>query len=131
MEYTIKTVCNRLNVTVHTVRHYCDEGLVPNLRYDAHGNRLFDEQSIHWLDTALHLRHSGCSIPEIRHYFDLCLQGESGLEERIQILVDLQEQAQKDLALAKRRLDCITNKIQQCQDALAGKRKDDANPLNL
>ena len=30
MDYTIKDACQKLNLTVHTVRHYCDTGLVPN-----------------------------------------------------------------------------------------------------
>ena len=34
MNYTIKHVCEELHLTVHTVRHYCDMGLVPNLTLD-------------------------------------------------------------------------------------------------
>ena len=46
MNYTIKHVCTELGLTVHAVRYYCDMGLLPNLRHDEHGNRLFDEKSI-------------------------------------------------------------------------------------
>ena len=75
MDYKIKDVMNKLNLTVHTVRHYCDMGLVPNIRYDKHGNRIFDEQSINWVKAASFLRASGMSISEVKHYFDLCQQG--------------------------------------------------------
>ncbi len=44
-------------------------GLVLNLCHDSNGNRLFDEESLHWLQGAKFLRASGLSIPEIRHYF--------------------------------------------------------------
>lgn len=46
MDYTIKDMCKKLNLTVHTVRHYCDMGLVPNLRHDKNGNRIFNEGSV-------------------------------------------------------------------------------------
>lgn len=40
MDYTIKNMCQKLDLSVHTVRHYCDMGLVPNLRHDKNGNRI-------------------------------------------------------------------------------------------
>ena len=67
MDYTIKDVCKKLNLTVHTVRHYCDSGLVPNLRHDKNGNRIFDEESINWLQGAKFLRASGLS-DKIAHF---------------------------------------------------------------
>ncbi len=130
MEYTIKHVCNELQLTVHTVRHYCDMGLVPNLKCDAHGNRIFNEESINWLRAAAFLRASGLSISEIKHYFDLCQKGASTIKDRQKILLDLRIQAEKDLEAAQRRIDCLTDKINLCQDVMDGKCDDECNPLN-
>lgn len=130
MDYTIKDACKKLDLTVHTVRHYCDTGLVPNLRHDKNGNRIFDDESINWLQAAKFLRASGLSIPEIRHYFDLCQQGISSIQERTSILIKLRDRSQKELEMMQLRIDCLTDKIEQCQNVIDSNGTDDSNPLN-
>lgn len=130
MDYTIKHVCTELNMTVHAVRYYCDMGLVPNLRYDKNSNRLFDAESINWLRAVGFLRGSGMSIAQIKHYFALCLQGSATLEERKDILVQLQQQSEAELAAAQERVLCLGEKITSLQEAIEGKHPDDCNPMN-
>ncbi len=130
MDYTIKDVCRKLNLTVHTVRHYCDMGLVPNLRHDKNGNRIFDEESLNWLQAAKFLRASGLSIPEIRHYFSLCRIGKSTIEERKNILIKLKSDSEQELAAMQRRIDCLSDKIAHCQNVIDTDGEDDCNPLN-
>lgn len=130
MDYTIKDMCQKLNLTVHTVRHYCDMGLVPNLRHDKNGNRIFDEESINWLQGAKFLRASGLSIPEIRHYFDLCQMGRSSLKERTDILIKLKSESEKELAELQNRIDCLSDKIAHCRNIIDTDGEDDCNPLN-
>jgi DNA-binding transcriptional MerR regulator len=130
MDYTIKSVCKDLNMTVHTVRHYCNMGLVPNLCHDKNGNRIFDEESINWLKCVSFLRASGLSIQEIKHYFTLCLEGKSSINERYEILCNLKERTAKDLEFAQLRMKCITEKVSHYQDIISGKCDDDLNPLN-
>lgn len=96
MEYSIQEVCKRLSLTVHTVRYYCDKGLVPNIRRDKNGNRLFDEQAVNWLQAAVFLRCSGLSVAEVRHYFTLCRQGSATVPERYQILSELQQKTEQE-----------------------------------
>lgn len=130
MEYTIKDACKNLDLTVHTVRHYCDSGLVPNLRHDKNGNRLFDEESLNWLQAAKFLRASGMSIPEIRHYFILCQGGKSTIRERQDILIKLKNQSKQQLDELQIRIDCLSDKIEKCQAVIDTDCKDDCNPLN-
>jgi len=130
MDYTIKDMCKKLHLTVHTVRHYCDMGLVPNLRHDKNGNRIFDEESLNWLQGAKFLRASGLSIQEIRHYFTLCQQGISSIQERMDILIQLKMQSQKELESMQTRIDCLTDKIAHFQNIIDSNGEDDCNPLN-
>lgn len=130
MDYTIKDVCKKLNLTVHTVRHYCDSGLVPNLRHDKNGNRIFDEEAINWLQGAKFLRASGLSIPEIRHFFSLCQMGKSSIEERKDILINLKSKSENELALMQQRIDCLSDKIAHFQNVIDNDGEDDCNPLN-
>lgn len=130
MDYTIKDMCKKLDLTVHTVRHYCDMGLVPNLRHDKNGNRIFDDESLNWLQAAKFLRASGLSIQEIRHYFSLCQLGKSSLKERTDILRKLKSESEKQLAELQIRIDCLADKIEHCQQVIDGDGNDDCNPLN-
>ena len=107
----IKDVMKQLNMTVHTVRHYCDTGLVPNLRYDKNGNRIFNEESVNWLMCARFLRDSGMAIADIRHYFELCQEGEKTFDERYRILKELEEKTKKELEEVQKRYDCIEEKL--------------------
>ena len=130
MNITIKDVCKTLDLTVHTVRHYCDMGLVPNLQHDKNGNRIFNEESLHWLQGAKFLRASGLSIPEIRHYFSLCQMGKSTLRERTDILIQLKSESEKELVSLQQRIDCLSDKITHCQQIIENDGEDDCNPLN-
>lgn len=130
MDYMIKDVCKRLNLTVHTVRHYCDMGLVPNLRYDKNGNRILDEESLNWLQGAKFLRASGLSIPEIHHYFSLCQIGKSSIKERKDILIKLKSESEKELIELQHRIECLSEKIAHCQDVIDADGEDICNPLN-
>ena len=130
MDYTIKDVMKKLDMTVHTVRHYCDSGLVPNLRHDKNGNRIFDDESLNWLLCARLLRGSGMSIADIRHYFSLCERGSETFEERFQILKELEAKTKLELQDAQYRYNCIEEKLRHCEDIRSGKCADDCNPLN-
>jgi len=130
MDYTIKHVCTELGMTVHAVRYYCDMGLVPGLRHDKNGNRLFDETSLNWLRAVGFLRSGGMSIAQIKHYFALCQQGGSTLQERKAILEQVRDAAQKELEETARRIHCLNEKIDVCQNAIEGRCEDDCNPLN-
>lgn len=124
MEYMIKDVCNKLNLSVHSVRYYCDMGLVPNLKYDHNKNRIFDDESINWLKAVKFLRASNMAIIDIKKYFNLCLDGNSTKIERKNILINLLKESEKEYELLKQRIECLKNKIDSFDD------NDNTNPLN-
>lgn len=103
--YTVKEISEMLNMTEHTVRYYTDMGLVPSVQRDVNNNRLFDEESVHWLSAAKFLKKCGMSIKDIKRYVDLCLEGNSTVEERYVLILK-----QKTVALAQ--LETIKQSIQ-------------------
>ena len=44
MMYTVKEISELLDMTEHTIRYYTDMGLVPSIKRDKNGNRLFEVQ---------------------------------------------------------------------------------------
>ncbi|MBE5101610.1 MerR family transcriptional regulator [Priestia aryabhattai] len=126
--YTVKGVANLLGMTEHTVRFYTDKGLVPNLKRDKNNNRLFDDDSIKWLIGTKNLRKCGMSMEEIKHYVDLCLEGDSTIPERYEIILRQKEAALTELEEAKERAKLMEKKAQHYFDILNKHIPDNTNP---
>lgn len=93
--YTVKEVSELLDLTEHTIRYYTDKGLVPSVIRDKNNIRLFNEESINWLKGIKYLKGTGMSIESMKEYVDLCLKGESTIQERYQIVLDQKEIAER------------------------------------
>jgi DNA-binding transcriptional MerR regulator len=83
----VKEVSKFLNLTEHTIRFYTDKGLVPSVQRDKNNNQLFDQESINWLIGVKYLKQCGMSVEGIKSYVDLCLEGNSTLQERYEIIL--------------------------------------------
>ena len=130
MLYSMKKTCEQTGMTYETLKFYCNQGLVPNVKRDAGNRRIFDEQDIAWINGLGCLRRCGLSIQEMQHYVQLCLQGKVSIPERKIIL------EQKRLALLEQitQLESAVAYIDQKQtfydDVLAGKQPYVSNLLS-
>lgn len=91
--YTMMQVCRALDMTYQTLKFYCNEGLVPNVKRDSNNRRIFDEQDMKWIKDLTCLKKCGMSIQEMKEYLALCLEGQSTILSRKEML------AQKRAAL--------------------------------
>ncbi|RAQ29887.1 MerR family transcriptional regulator [Hydrogeniiclostridium mannosilyticum] len=89
--YTMMQVCRKLNMTYQTLKYYCNEGLVPNVKRDENNRRIFDEKDVKWIKDLTCLKKCGLSIQEMKEYLELCLQGESTILPRKKMLAEKQE----------------------------------------
>ena len=91
--YTMMQVCRETNMTYETLKYYCNEGLVPNVKRDGNNRRVFDQRDVKWIQDLVCLKKCGMSIQEMKDYLALCLQGEGTIPQRKEML------AQKQAAL--------------------------------
>lgn len=126
--YTVKEIAKLLDMTVHTVRYYTDMGLVPTLQRDKNGNRLFDEQSKNWLAGIKNLRRSGMSIRAVKEYVNLCLQGESTIPTRYEIILEQKKQLEEQLKEVNERYQYMLYKVKWYQDIMNHRIPDNSNP---
>ena len=49
MTYTMMQVCRELGMTYQTLKFYCNQGLVPNVKRDRNNRRVFDAHDIEWI----------------------------------------------------------------------------------
>ncbi|MBS4196484.1 MerR family transcriptional regulator [Lederbergia citri] len=128
--YTVKEVAKLLDLTEHTVRFYTDKGLVPTLQRDKNNNRLFDEKSINWLTGVKFLKKCGMSVEDIKTYVDLCLKGDSTIQERYEIILKQKEIAETQFEEAKRTVKYMEDKATHYLDIINQVIPDDTNPAN-
>lgn len=122
MIYTMMQVCRELNMTYETLKFYCNEGLVPNVKRDKNNRRIFDERDVQWLKNLVCLKKCGMSIDEMKTYLDLCLQGESTIPQRKAILAEKQEKLYTSIKELQANIDFIDRKQSFYDDVLAGRR---------
>lgn len=125
--YTVKEIAKLLDMTEHTIRYYTDMGLVPSLQRDKNGNRLFDEESKNWLIGIKNLRGSGMYIQAIKDYVSLCLQGESTIEIRYEIILEQKKKLEEQLREMNERYQYIENKVNWYQDIMNHRIPDASN----
>ena len=75
--YTMMQVCRETDMTYQTLKYYCNEGLIPNVKRDKNNRRVFDEHDVKWIKDLVCLKKCGMSIQEMKEYLQLCLQGEA------------------------------------------------------
>ena len=131
MYYTIRQMAQMFGVTEHTLRFYTDQGLLPCTR-DSGNRRVFDEESVNWMQGIMCLKGCGASIEDIREYCRLCLMEESeeNLCARYAIIRKQREEAYKRVEEAKATARYMDDKVAHYKAILAGLAPDDTNPKN-
>lgn len=49
--YSMKEACVQTGMSYETLKFYCKEGLVPNVKRDSHNYRVFDDRDIKWIQS--------------------------------------------------------------------------------
>lgn len=129
MLYSMKAVCEKTGMTYETLKFYCNQGLVPNVKRDAGNRRVFDERDIAWVESLGCLKRCSLSIQEMRHYVQLCLQGEASIPERKSILTQKRQTLLEHIAKLQSAVDYVDQKQAFYDDVLAGKRSYVSNLL--
>ncbi|MDD3367851.1 MAG: MerR family transcriptional regulator [Lachnospiraceae bacterium] len=127
MNYSVKEIAEKMGLTEHTIRYYTDQNLFPCKR-DSNNRRVFDDQSVNWLQGIKCLRACGVSIEDIKIYCDLCLEGDVTIPERHQFMLHQQELAQERLREAQEVANYMDYKVKHYEEILANKIPDDMNP---
>lgn len=108
MNYTIRQAAEKFGLEPPTLRYYEKEGILSPRKTET-GIRIYSEEDMDQLEMLCCLKATGMSIKDIRRYFDLCAQGDSTVEERLEIfnqqrlhILKQIETLQKNLA----KIDC-------------------------
>ncbi len=110
--YSMKEVCELTNLTYETLKYYCNEELIPNVKRDHRNYRIFDDMDVEWIKSLSCLKKCGMKISEMKHYVDLCFIGDDSIKERKQMLDEKKHKLLKQM-----------NEIQDCLVFIDEKQK--------
>ncbi|CAI6085468.1 MerR family transcriptional regulator [Cohnella sp. JJ-181] len=130
MAYTIKEASERLGCPAHTIRFYEKEGLLPFIKRDLHGNRLFEQDHLDWIRLMTCFRATGMKISLMKQMVNLALDGDATIPQRKAILNQYKEELfrrQHELAEA---LDAVNNKLAIYEDMEGGGLPSESRLLN-
>jgi DNA-binding transcriptional MerR regulator len=78
----IGELAERTGHTVHAIRWYEAQGLIPGVIRDAGGRRSYRDRHLSWIELIHKLRLTGMSIAQIRDYAALVAQGRGTLKQQ-------------------------------------------------
>lgn len=119
--YTMKQTCDMTGLSYETLKFYCNQGLVPNVKRDSANRRIFDERDVEWLKGLICLKNCGMSIEGMKQYMKLCMQGKVSIPVRQQILSQHREALVQRIHQLQQSIDSIDAKNRYYDDVLAGK----------
>ncbi|MBD9275932.1 MerR family transcriptional regulator [Blautia wexlerae] len=119
--FSMKQACEQTNLPYETLKFYCNQGLIPNVKRNSNNYRIFDENDIAWINSLNCLRNCGMSISEMKDYIKLCLEGESTIPERKEILAIKRQSLLEQQKLIQESIDYIDWKQGFYDDVLSGK----------
>ena len=119
--YIMKEACEKTGMTYETLKFYCNQGLVPNVKRDNQNRRVFDDRDIAWINSLNCLKNCNMGIAEMKEYISLCLQGQRSIPDRKVIL----DAKRKTLEAERKRIEDAIAYIDWKQgfydDVLAGR----------
>ena len=130
MIYTMLQVCKETGMTYQALKFYCNEGLVPNVKRDKNNRRVFDERDVAWINNLTCLKKCGMSIQEMKAYLALCLQGESTIPQRKEMLARKQEALRETMRELQDSIAYIDWKQNFYDEVLSGKRPYESNLIS-
>lgn len=122
MNHTMMDVCKETNLSYQTLKFYCNEGLIPNVRRDENNRRVFADRDVAWIKSLICLKKCGMSIQEMKEYLTLCQKGRKTIPERKEILKRKQAALRTQIKELEESVAFINWKQNFYDEILEGKR---------
>jgi DNA-binding transcriptional MerR regulator len=118
MTYTIRQVAEKMGVTIPTLRYYDKEGLLPFIDKKPDGTRVFKDEDFKVLYIITCMKKSGMAIKDIKRFMDFCQEGDSTLQERLEVFLERKEAVQKQMEELNNIMEIINHKIWYYETAI-------------
>lgn len=127
MKYTISALSRKTGLSIHTLRYYEKEGLLRYVERTESGRRVYGEASMGCLLGVLCMKQAGMTLPQIKAFMDVTIEGVETLPQRLDMMLSAQAQLLKLKEAVNRGLQLAEFFIKGCQNAMDA-LKNGANP---
>lgn len=128
--YTIKEVAEKMDISEHTLRFWAKSGFFPFVKRNQNNIRQFSDNDLEWVKIVKCLRSVGTENKAIKRYIDLCIVGDSTIEERYKIILGTKEKALMQMDELKKQLAILEYKENFYKNLIKNNLKDTWNPMN-
>lgn len=118
MYYSIGQVAAKTGLTVHTLRYYEKEGLLPFVRKSNSGLRMFSDNDLGWLSIIECLKETGMPLKGIKQYIDWFREGDSTLPQRLEMFKQQQLKILTQIEQFQKYLQKIDYKVRIYEEAV-------------
>ena len=118
MEYTIGEVAKKMHVSIHTLRYYDNEGLLPFVQRKPNGQRIFTHRDLIFLNTIECLKSTGMPLKDIKQYIEWCLEGMPTVPQRYKLFIERKAIVEKQIEEMQKILKTINYKYDFYKEAL-------------
>ncbi len=112
-QYTVSEVSEKLQIPQSTLRYFCNSGLIPAVRRNRLGHRIFEEWQLDHIRVMLGLRQAGFTKSDLKRYAHLVRQGELTLSERKALMETQKRQLWQQLEGLQQGIDFLERQIEQ------------------
>lgn len=116
---SIGEMAKRLGIPASTLRYYDDEGLLPFVKRDASGKRIFEEQHYEWLQVISCLKKTGMPLKDIRRFIEMSMAGDETIADRLAMIQAQKEAVENQLHELTETLDTLRFKCWYYETAQA------------
>ena len=110
MTYSIGEVSKLFNLSIHTLRYYEKEGLLPFVKRTVSGIRKFDETDIEELKIVECLKKTNMPLKDIKTFLDWCQDGDNTIEKRRDMFYERKKLVLEQIAELEKVLDTVNFK---------------------
>ncbi|MGG4043745.1 MerR family transcriptional regulator [Paenibacillus cellulositrophicus] len=116
MSYSIGEVSAQTGLSIHTLRYYEKEGIMPGVQRNESGIRLYEAKDIEALEFICCLRETGMGIADIKQFVNHA----TTIQERLERLREQRQNVQEQMARFKKYEDMLNRKIGLYEDMAQG-----------
>ena len=125
MTYSVGEVAKKLGISRDALRYYEKEGLLPPIKRNSSGHRVFSESDMDWIFLIRCLRDTDMPIFKIKEYVSLLMNnGEESIRERRDFLLEHEALLKEKVSAYKNFLRLIEKKLDFYNDALSSDNPD-------
>ena len=118
MKDSISALSRKTGLSIHTLRYYEKEGLLRYVERTESGRRVYGEASMGCLLGVLCMKRAGMTLPQIKAFMDVTIEGVSTLPKRLEMMENAREQLYKLKEAVDRGLQLADFFIGGCRNAM-------------